>query len=72
LNAIVRAKGSASLHSWSFEISVKCADKDRPFTPLTHDVPNDVAANVFSNVSMVEIAEPGEPNYRGASVQRCN
>jgi len=36
------------------------------------DVPNDVAANVFSNVSTVEIAEPGETNYRGVSVQRCN
>jgi hypothetical protein len=72
LNAIVRAKGGASLHSWGFEISVKCGDKDRPLTPLTHDVPNDVAANVFSNVSTVEIAEPSETNYRGVSVGRCN
>jgi hypothetical protein len=71
LNIIVRAKGGASLHSWSFEISVKCADKDRPLTPLTHDVPNDVAQNVFSNVSTVEIAELAEPNYRGVSGQRC-
>lgn len=55
LNVIVRAKGGASLHSWSFDISVKCADKDRPLTPLTHDVPKDVVANVFSNVSTVEI-----------------
>jgi hypothetical protein len=72
LNVIVRAKGGASLHSWSFEVSVKCADKDRPLTPLTHDVPTDVAANVFTNVSTVEIAEPAEPNYRGVSVQRCS
>ena len=55
---IVRAKGGASLHSGGFGISVKCADKDRPLTPLTHDVPSDVAANVFTNVSTVEIAEP--------------
>jgi hypothetical protein len=72
LNVIVRAKGGASLHSWGFEISVKCGDKDRPLTPLTHDVPADVAANVFTNVSAVDIAEPSEPNYRGVSVQRCN
>lgn len=72
LNVIVRAKGGASLHSWSLDISVKCADKDRPLTPLTHDVPNDVAANVFTNVSSVEIAESSEPNYRGVSVQRCS
>jgi hypothetical protein len=72
LNVIVRAKGGASLHSWNFDISVKCADKDRPLIPLTHDVPNDIVANVFSNVSTVEIAEPAHPNYRGVSVQRCN
>jgi hypothetical protein len=72
LNVNVRARGGASLHSWSLEISVKCADKDRPLTPLTHDVPNNVAANVFSNVSTVEIADPAEPNYRGVSVQRCS
>jgi hypothetical protein len=72
LNAIVRAKGGASLHSWSFDISVKCADKDQPLTPLTHDVPNDLAQNIFTNVSTVEIAEPAEPNFPGVKVQRCN
>jgi hypothetical protein len=72
LNAIVRAKGGASLHSWSFDISVKCADKDQPLTPLTHDVPNDLAQNIFKNVSTVEIAEPAEPNFPGVRVQRCN
>ena len=61
-----------SLHSWSFEISVKCADKDQPLTPLTHDVPNELAQNIFTNVSTVEIAEPAEPNFPGVRVQRCN
>ena len=72
LNVIVRAKGGASLHSWSFGISVKCADKDQPLTPLTHDVPTDIAANVFTNVSAVEVAEPAEPNFPGVKVQQCN
>jgi hypothetical protein len=72
LNVNVRAKGGASLHSWSFGISVKCADKDQPLTPLTHDVPTDVAANVFTNVSTVEVAEPADPNFPGVKVQRCN
>ena len=58
--------------SWSFGISVKCADKDQPLTPLTHDVPTDIAANVFTNVSAVEVAEPAEPNFPGVKVQRCN
>jgi len=39
---------------------------------FTHDVPTDVAANVFTNVSTVEIAEPAEPNFPGVKVQRCN
>jgi hypothetical protein len=72
LNVNVRAKGGASLHSWSFGISVKCADKDQPLTPLTHDVPTDVAANVFTNVSTVEVAEPADPNFPGVKVQRCS
>jgi hypothetical protein len=71
LNAIVRAKGGASLHSWSFGISVKCTDKDQPLTPLTHDVPSDLAQNIFANVSTVEIAEPAEPSFAGVSVQQC-
>jgi hypothetical protein len=35
-------------------------------------VARDVEANVFSNVTTVEIAEPAEPNYRGVSVRRCH
>jgi hypothetical protein len=44
LNAIICAKGGASLHSWSFDVSVKCADKDQTLTSLTHDVPPAVRA----------------------------
>src|SRR5262249_43551990 len=40
--------------------------------PTTHDVPTDVAANVFTNVSSVEVAEPAEPNFPGVKVQRCS
>ena len=58
LNAIVRAKGGASLHSWSFSVSVKCTDKDQPLTPLTHDVPNELAQNIFTNVSTVRATTP--------------
>ena len=72
LNVIVRAKGGASLHSWTFGISVKCGDDNRPLTPLTHEVPNDLAANVFTNVSTVEVAEASEPNSPGVKVQRCS
>ena len=72
LNLIIRAKGGAALHTWTLGISVKCTDKDQPLTPLTHEVPTDVVANVFTNVGTVEIAEFSEPNYPGVKVQRCS
>ena len=38
VNVIVRTKSGAAIHSWNFGISVRCADKDRPLAPVTHDV----------------------------------
>jgi len=71
LNVIVRTKSGAAIHSWNFGISVRCADKDRPLAPVTHDVPNDIAANVFTNVGAVEIADYREPNHPRVRVRRC-
>jgi hypothetical protein len=72
LNVIVRSKGGASLYSWNLGISVKCTDNNLALTPLTHDIPNDVAVNVFANVGSVEIAEfNSEPNSPGVRVQPC-
>jgi hypothetical protein len=70
LNIIVRTKGGASIYSWSFGISVRCSDNNRP-APLTEQIPSDVAANVFTNVGSVEIAEYREPNYPIVKVRRC-
>ena len=71
LNVIVRTKGGASIHSWSFGISVRCADNNRPLAPLSQELPSNVAANVFTNVGTVEIAEYREPNYPRVMVRRC-
>jgi hypothetical protein len=71
LNVIVRTKGGASLHSWSLGFSVKCGDNNQPLTPATHEVPRDLAANLFTNVGAVEIAEY-EPTSPGVRVQRCS
>ena len=71
LNVIVRTKGGASIHSWSFGISVRCADRDRPLAPVIHEVPSDIAANVFTSVGTVEIGEYREPNYPRVMVRRC-
>jgi hypothetical protein len=71
LNVIVRTKGGASIYSWSFGISVRCADNNRPLGPLSQELPSNVAANVFINVGTVEIAEYREPNYPRVMVRRC-
>ena len=71
LNVIVRSRGGGAMYTWSLGISVKCADKIQSLTPLTHDVPNDIAANIFTNVNAVEVAEYTEPNFPGVKVQRC-
>jgi hypothetical protein len=72
LNIIVRAKGGASLYSWTVGVPVKCADNNQPLTPQTQEVPNDLAPNVFSNVNTIEIAAYTEPNYPGVRVERCS
>ena len=71
LNVIVHTKAGASIYSWSISISIKCADYSQPLAPLVHEVPRDVAANVFNNVGRVEIAERREPNVRRVTVRSC-
>jgi hypothetical protein len=71
LNVIVHTKAGASIYSWSIGISIKCADYNQPLAPLVHEVPRDVAANVFNNVGTVEVAERREPNVRRVMVRSC-
>jgi hypothetical protein len=71
LNVTVRSKGGGALHSWSLGVPVKCGDKNQPFTPVTRQVPNDVAANVFNNVNTVEVAEYTESNFPGVRAEAC-
>ena len=71
LNVIVHTKAGASIYSWSIGISIKCADYNQPLAPLVHEVPRDVAANIFNNVGTVEIAERREPNLRRVMVRSC-
>src|SRR5262245_3474077 len=71
LNVIVRSKGGGAMRTWSLGIAVKCADKNQSLTPLTQEVPNDVAANVFTNAGGVEVTEYTEQNFPGVKVQRC-
>jgi len=71
LNVIVRTKSGASIHSWNFVISVRCADNDRPLPPLIHPVPSDIANNLLSSVGSVEIADYREPNQPRTMVRRC-
>jgi hypothetical protein len=71
LTLSVRTKAGAALYSWSFGIAVKCGDSSKPLAPLAHEMPTDIASNVFANAAAVEIAELTEPNSPGVPVQRC-
>ena len=71
LNMIMRTKGGAALHAWAFGVSVKCTDKDQSVPPQSHEVPKDIAANVFTNAISIEITEYTEPNLPEQKVLRC-
>jgi hypothetical protein len=61
LNVTVHTRGGASIYSWTFDVSVRCADNNRPLPSLRQTVPNDIAANLFNSVGAVEISEYREP-----------
>ena len=71
LNVTVRTRGGASIYSWTFGVSVRCADNNRPLPPLGQTVPNDIAANLFNSVGSVEISEYRDPNSPILTVRQC-
>ncbi|MFL6799210.1 MAG: hypothetical protein ACJ8F3_17555 [Xanthobacteraceae bacterium] len=72
LNVIIRSKGGGALHSWSFGVPVRCGDKNQSITPVTGELPTNFAANVFTSMNTVEVAELSEPGTPGVKVQRCS
>jgi hypothetical protein len=71
LEVIIRTRGGASIYSWTFGVSVRCADTNRPLPPLSQVVPNDIAANLFNSVGTVEISEYREPNSPILTARQC-
>jgi hypothetical protein len=71
LNLILRTKGGAALHSWSLGIAVKCTDKSQSLPPQTHDLPKEIAVNVFTNAYAIEIAEYTEANVAEQKAEQC-
>jgi hypothetical protein len=71
LNVTVRTRGGASIYSWTFGVSVRCADNNRPLPSLSQTVPNDIAANLFNSVGAVEISEYREPNSPILTARQC-
>ena len=71
LNVIVRTRGGASIYSWTFAVSVRCADNKRPLPPLDQTVPNDIATNLFANAGAVEISEYRDPNSSILTARAC-
>ena len=72
LTMILRTKGGAALHSWSMGVPIKCTDKSQSLPPQTHDLPKEIAVNVFTNAYAIEIAEYTEPNLSEQKSQRCD
>jgi hypothetical protein len=71
LEVIIRTRGGASIYSWTFGFSVRCADTNRPLPPFSQVVPNDIAANLFNSVGTVEISEYREPNSPILTARQC-
>ena len=71
LNVTARTRGGASIYSWTFDVSVRCADTNRPLPSLSQTVPNDIAANLFNSVRAVEISEYREPNSPILTARQC-
>jgi hypothetical protein len=71
LNVTVRTRGGASIYSWTFGVSVRCADNNRPLPSLSQPVPADIAANLFNSVGAVEISEYREPNSPILTAREC-
>ena len=71
LEVIVRTRGGASIYFWNFDVSVRCADSNRPLPPLSQVVPNDLTANLFNSVGTVEISEYREPNAPILTARQC-
>jgi hypothetical protein len=71
LTVIVRSKGGGALHTWPLSFAIKCADKNQPLSPQAMDVPNEIAANVFTNATTVEIAENADADFPGVQARRC-
>jgi len=71
LEVIIRTRGGASIYSWTFGFSVRCADTNRPLPPLSQVVPNDIAGNLFNSVGTVEISEYREPNSPILTTRQC-
>ena len=71
LEVIIRTRSGASIYSWTFGFSVRCADTNRPLPPFSQVVPEDIAANLFNSVGTVEISEYREPKSPILTARQC-
>jgi hypothetical protein len=71
LSVIVRTRGGASIYSWTFSVSVRCADNNRALPPISETVPNDIAANLFNSIGAVEVSEYREPTSPILTARQC-
>jgi hypothetical protein len=68
LHLIARSRGGAALHTWTVGVPVRCAEAAQTPTPQSQDVPDDIAGNIFTNITAVEVAEA---QGDGVRLERC-
>ena len=71
MDIVARTRGGAAIYSWNLGIPVKCTDRNQTLPPRTHEVPKDIAANLFTNITSVEITEYRESNSPEQKIYRC-
>jgi hypothetical protein len=72
LEVISRTRAGAAIYSWSAGVPVKCSDNNQTLPPQTHGIPKEIAANLFTNIASVEIAEFRQPNSPELKIQGCD
>jgi hypothetical protein len=69
LHLIARSRGGAALHTWTVGVPVRCAEAAQTPTPQGQDLPDDIAGNVFTSITAVEVAEATQGD--GVRLERC-
>jgi len=72
LHLIIRSRGGAAIHVFTFQILVECTNAAQILHPDIEEVPSAIAATVFANAASIVLSDHIESNFSGLKVQRCS